>query len=236
MDSISPTSSQTVSFDIEPQVSALGVRVKVLTITGLKNRDTDPAFEQIKHESLQSILQSLKQTPIDQDPILQGFRNLHTAIGFSNRNFPAASESLLEFVLKKHDLPHINLLVDIYNLISVETRLSLGAHDLDFVTGNIHLRLTNGNERFVPLGSMEPKPVRPGGYAYMDDLNDIICLLEVKQVEKTKARLETNKAFFIVQGNAQTGQGELDFAVNRLVQLINQFCGGEAHFLVPLSA
>lgn len=100
---------------------------------------------------------------------MQGFRDLHTALGFSNRSFPAASEILLEYLLKNGRLPQINPLVDIYNLISVETRLALGAHDVHKITGNVHLRITSGNEGFVPLGAVAPKPVRPGGYAYIDD-------------------------------------------------------------------
>ncbi|WP_396133041.1 phenylalanine--tRNA ligase beta subunit-related protein [Faecalibacillus faecis] len=36
----------------------------------------------------------------------------------------------------------MNPLVDLYNLISMDTKLALGAHDLDKTEGNITLRLT----------------------------------------------------------------------------------------------
>jgi DNA/RNA-binding domain of Phe-tRNA-synthetase-like protein len=222
---------QTVQFAVAPEVLDLGVQVAVIAAGGLRNRKTDEGFEQIKRQSIAKILTELAHTPIARDPVLQGFRELHTALGFSNRNFPAASESLLEYVLKNHDLPRINLLVDIYNLVSVETRFSLGAHDLARVSGNIHLRLTTGAEKFHPLGSPEPKPVRPGAYAYIDDDNEVICLLEVKQVEKTKATLETSECFFIVQGNPRTGPAQLQAAVDRLSALLVQFCGGQIRYL-----
>ena len=37
-------------------------------------------------------------------------------------------------------------------LVSIETRLSLGAHDIERVHGDISLRLAKGDEYFVPLG------------------------------------------------------------------------------------
>jgi DNA/RNA-binding domain of Phe-tRNA-synthetase-like protein len=223
--------SETVTFDVAPDVLQKGVRVVVFTISGLENRETDPEFDDLLAESTRNILAELKETPLPEDKVIQGFRNIHTHIGFSNRNFPPASENLLEYVIKNRTLPRINLLVDIYNLVSVETRLALGAHDLAYVSGNVHLRTTTGTEGYLPLGSPVPKPVRPGGYAYIDDDNDVICLLEVKQVEKTKATLNTRECLFIVQGNAATEYAYIQAAAGRLVDLIKHFCGGQEHYL-----
>lgn len=33
----------------------------------------------------------------------------------------------------------------------MDTKLALGAHDLDKIEGNITLRLTQGNENYIPL-------------------------------------------------------------------------------------
>ena len=162
---------------------------------------------------------------------LKGFRQLHTAIGCSNRKNVAAPESLLKHVVKSGQLPHVNLLVDIYNLVSLETRLALGAHDIDKITGNVSLRLTTGQEKFWPLGEAAPRPVRADEYAYVDDGNDVICHLEVKQVEKTKVNLDTTRCFYIVQGNQATeGQYVWD-AAQRLIDLTQRFCGGQPRIL-----
>ena len=82
---------------------------------------------------------------------------------------------LLKNLLKKQEFHKINPLVDLYNLISMDTKLALGAHDLDKIEGNITLRLTQGNENYIPLGSEEAKEVKAGIYSYIDDANDIIC-------------------------------------------------------------
>ena len=111
---------------------------------------------------------------------------------------------LLKKLLKKQEFHKINPLVDLYNLISMDTKLALGAHDLDKTEGNITLRLTQGNENYIPLGSEETKEVKAGIYSYIDDANDIICFSEIRQVDKTKVTNESKDIFFIVQGNKET--------------------------------
>ena len=111
---------------------------------------------------------------------------------------------LLKNLLKKQEFHKINPLVDLYNLISMDTKLALGAHDLDKIEGNITLRLTQGNENYIPLGSEEAKEVKAGIYSYIDDANDIICYSEIRQVDKIKVTNESKDIFFIVQGNKET--------------------------------
>lgn len=87
---------------------------------------------------------------------------------------------LLKNLLKKQEFHKINPLVDLYNLISMDTKLALGAHDLDKIEGNITLRLTQGNENYISLGSEEAKEVKAGIYSYIDDVNNIICYSEIR--------------------------------------------------------
>jgi DNA/RNA-binding domain of Phe-tRNA-synthetase-like protein len=222
---------QSLSFAVSDQVKALGWNGIGLEITGLQNKESDPQFERLKNETIQKILGTLSPELLKTDPLLKGFKQLHEKIKHSNRETIAASENLLSFLLKTGKIPHINLLVDIYNLVSVETRLALGAHDIERISGNVQIRLLDGSENFRPIGASEPKKVRPGDYAYIDDGNDILCWLEVKQVEKTKVTIDTHDCFYIIQGNYATSTEYLINAANRLVSLTKQFCGGQEKML-----
>jgi DNA/RNA-binding domain of Phe-tRNA-synthetase-like protein len=213
-------------FIVEKAVKDLGLRGIYLIMNGLRNTAHNSEFDVNKETKIKSILEQLTEETIEGDQILQGFRDLHTMVKKSNRKNVASPENLFKLVLKNQTLPHVNLLVDIYNLVSLETRLALGAHDLHKVEGNIHLRLTNGNEKFLPLGASETKPVGQGEYAYVDDSNEIICYLEVRQIEKTKVTLESTDCFYIIQGNQNTSPEYLEKAANRLVELTKRYCGG----------
>lgn len=132
---------------------------------------------------------------------------------------------LLKNLLKKQEFHKINPLVDLYNLISMDTKLALGAHDLDKIEGNITLRLTQGNENYIPLGSEEAKEVKAGIYSYIDDANDIICYSEIRQVDKTKVTNESKDIFFIVQGNKETSDKYVKDIAKELITVLTYYLG-----------
>lgn len=219
-------SADNVQFDVAPEVLALGLKIRTFVIRGLRNRAADSEFTRLQNDVLAEILPALSPESIAADPVLAGFRQLHEAAKVSNRKNISAPENLLEFLAKFHKLPQVNLAVDIYNLVSVETHLALGAHDAVHINGNVHLRFTTGQEKFWPIGAAEPKSVKAGEYSYIDDANDVLCRLEVRQVEKTKVTLETTDVFYIVQGNAATDDAALQTAAARVSELTTRFCGG----------
>ena len=152
-----------------------------------------------------------------EDLILHGFRTLHEKVKRSNRKFPASPEELVRIFTETGRFPRINLLVDIYNFISLKTKLALGAHDMNNIKGNVTLRLTAGDEKFYPLGSNALTPVPPGEYSYIDDENNIICRMEVLQVEPTKITTDTTDVFLIVQGNENTGNNYIESGANKFL-------------------
>ena len=218
-------------FDITAAAQSLGLKALCFVIEGVRNQHTHPEFEKLKAQTLAQVTADLSSEAIQTDPILSGFRALHDAIGRSNRKNVASPESLLKLILQTGGLPRVNLLVDIYNLVSVKTRLSLGAHDLSAITGNVQLCLTDGSETFWPMSSDKPKVVSPGEYAYIDDAHNVLCRLEVRQCEGTKIALDTTDGFFIVQGNARTPETYLHETTSELLALIKRFCGGRARLL-----
>lgn len=64
-------------------------------------------------------------------------------------------------LLKYGDMPFINQVVDIYNVISMESRLCVATHNLDKIDGNLTVRFSDGTEKYIPLGQDEPVPMPP---------------------------------------------------------------------------
>jgi len=222
----------TLRFHVAPDVLASGLTVACFTLGPLQNTPPTPQFERFRNEVLQEILQDLTREQIATDPILQGFRRLHEAFGVSNRRNIAAPENLLRLLLKTGTLPRIHPAVDLYNLASVQTRLSLGAHDIARLVGDVYLRRTDGTEAFRPLGASEPTGIAPGEYAYIDTgSNEVICRLEVRQGDKTRLTLDTTECLYIVQGNASTPVSTLKTATELLMEWTRRFLGGQDRLL-----
>ena len=213
-------------FHITPAVRDLGVRGAFAVLTDLDNRHEPEGLATWRDDLVQRLRVELTAGFIDTDPTLAGFRALHDRIGRSNRRFPASAEALVALFQRKGLVPTINPLVDLYNGVSLETRLSLGAHDLATIEGDITLRMTDGTERFVPLGATAAEPVPASEYGYIDERGEILCRLEHRQCERTKVTSATTQAFYIVQGNAATPAAMIEAALDRLVSLTTAHCGG----------
>jgi DNA/RNA-binding domain of Phe-tRNA-synthetase-like protein len=215
-----------MEFTITDQVRGLGVRGAYAVLTGLDNRIRDPTLQAWRAALAQRLATELHAGFIESDPILRGFRDLHDLVRRSNKRFVSSAEALVGLFQRKGVIPEINPVVDIYNAVSLETRLSIGAHDVAHVRGGITLRLTQGGERFVPLGAAEPEPIQPGEYGYLDDSGEVLCRLEHRQCQRTRVTDETTACFYIVQGNAATSRDMLEHALRRLVARTVEFCGG----------
>lgn len=220
-----------MKFIIADEIKKTGIPVQGVLIKNTKNKQSDSKFEDYKAKVIAQIKQDYTLENLKADKIIQGFKELHTSFGISNRKNNAASENLLDFVLKRGNIPSINLLVDIYNLISVQSKLALGAHDVKYIGGNVTLRLTKGNENFHPIAYPEAKAIAKNEYAYIDDDNDVLCRLEVRQCEKTKVTLDTSDVFYIIQGNLHTTENDLSIATEQLIDLTTEFCGGTAEVI-----
>ncbi len=220
-----------LSFTVSEDVLNLGVKIVTARISNLTNSEVNAEFEEYKNSELEKIKNEWASKKYKDDPILAGFRDLHTKVGRSNRDYVASPEGLRWLFLERGRFPHINTVVDIYNLVSLRTGLALGAHNIEAVNGSISLRLTKGDEVFIPLGKSEPVPIFSGEYAYVDDNNNIICRLEVLQVEPTKVTPSANDIFVIIQGNANTTDEYVRTAAEEVCSLITKYCGGDVLFL-----
>ncbi len=219
-----------LSFTITPEVEKIGVKVVTAHIWDVDNT-VDPAkIDGVIDAEIEKLKSTLTGS-LKEDSILQGFRELHSKIGRSNREYIASPEKLLSLLIERNIFPRINPIVDLYNLISVKTRLALGAHDVRNINGTISLRMTSGNELFIPLGTEQPQPIFPNEYGYCDEEQKVLCRMEVLQCEQTKTVRDTTELFLIIQGNRYTEIAYVTDAAKEVCELITSICGGNSRFL-----
>ena len=222
-----------MEFFVEQAVLDAGVKIVFAKICGLDNHGEDPEWAAYRDKRLEELFEEYAELDVHADPILEGFNILHDKTGVKRRKNIPASENLIKLLKKNHGMFYINQAVDIYNLISLESKLALGAHNIDRVDGNVTLRFTDGSERFVPIGQTEPVPVVPHEYCYCDDANEVLCRLEVRQVEKTKVEESARNIFYIIQGNEATPDELLHETAQRVIDLTTAYCGGSGRIILP---
>jgi DNA/RNA-binding domain of Phe-tRNA-synthetase-like protein len=159
-------------------------------------------------------------------PGVLAFHELLRKVGVNPRREQPSVERLLGLALKRGDLPAVNSLVDAYNLVSVRSLCSLGAHDLDAFAPPATLRLLTGREAFTPLGSEAAEPVTPGEYGYVDARDRVLCRLDLLQADFSKVTTATTNALLIIDATAAHPPGALRQAFSDALELVARHCGG----------
>lgn len=220
-----------MEFIVEDKVKELGVKILGFKIEGIDNISITEEFENWRERKIKELIEKYKEYDIKNDNVIEGFYELHQAVGVPRRKNLPASENLIKLLTKREELVHINKAVDIYNIISIDSKLCLGAHDIDKVSGNVNLKITDGTENFIPLGSEEKKSIKQGEYSFVDDDNDVICWLDIRQVDKTKVTENSKNILYLVIGNKENTYEELEKVMNEIITITTKFCGGKATIL-----
>ena len=222
-----------MEFFVQKEVLDAGVKIVFAVVEGVDNHKNDAQWQAYRNQRIAELYEAYQGLNVHADPILEGYNLLHDKTGIKRRKNIPASENLIKLLLKHQGMFYINQAVDIYNLISLESKLALGAHNMDRVDGNVTLRFTDGTERFQPIGQAEPIPVKPHEYSYCDDANEVLCRLEIRQVEKTKVDETAQNIFYIVQGNEATDDALLQETARQIVDTTIRYCGGTGRVITP---
>ncbi|MBQ8706744.1 MAG: hypothetical protein IJ523_01505 [Succinivibrionaceae bacterium] len=83
---------------------------------------------------------------------IRGSRAVYRAFGRNPGRYRVSSEALIRRVRRGDELFHINSVVDVNNLISVESGLSVGSYDLGRIRGGVTLRKAEAGEGYRGIG------------------------------------------------------------------------------------
>ena len=222
-----------MQFRVEKAVLDSGVKILFAVMENIDNTGENAEWNEYREKRLTELYAQYEDIDVHADPILEGFNILHDNVGVKRRKNIPASENLIKLLLKNQGMFYINKAVDIYNLVSLETKLALGAHNIDNVSGDVTLRFTDGTERYIPLGQEQTVPVAPHEYCYCDDDNEVLCRLEIRQVNKTRVDENTCNIFYIIQGNDATPDSLLNDAAELIITLTVKYCGGSGRIIKP---
>jgi len=103
----------------------------------------------------QAILRLQEPRAVLESPQILATRAAYKALGKDPARYRGSAEALLRRVLAGKGLPRINAVVDIINLVSVESRLSIGLYDLAHVQGDIVFRAGRAGETYKGIGKYD---------------------------------------------------------------------------------
>jgi DNA/RNA-binding domain of Phe-tRNA-synthetase-like protein len=90
-----------------------------------------------------------------ESPAIRATRAGYKALGKDPARYRGSAEALLRRILSGKNFPQINAVVDIINLVSVESRVPIGLYDLANVQGDIVFRAGRAGETYKGIGKYD---------------------------------------------------------------------------------
>jgi DNA/RNA-binding domain of Phe-tRNA-synthetase-like protein len=204
----------------------------VLLASGLTN---GPSPDTLRAEYLaeqEAVRARIGAEPLSQIPSLAAWRGVFRGFGLDPTQYRGAAEALLRRLTKKGEIPSINTLVDIGNLVSIRYALPVALFDLRVTIGAITVRFATGDERYTTLneaGEAQPAHPEPGEVIFADETGLVIARRWCwRQSDESAMRDDTTQALVTVEAHHAGGLVDVGAALDDLQSLLARYAGGDS--------
>ncbi|MBU4404181.1 MAG: hypothetical protein L6428_00450 [Candidatus Aminicenantes bacterium] len=164
------------------------------------------------------------------EPRLASWREAFRQLGYKPGDNRPSIEALLRRVLRGQELPTINALVDIGNIVSLRHLLPVGSHAIDVLTQDIALRPASGAEQFTAFGSDQAEHPLAGEFIFTEG-NAVLTRRWIwRQANHTLTLPQTTAVEFNLDALPPIAAADLDAAAGDVMELVERFCGGQTRF------
>ena len=199
----------------------------VILAHALKNSPTPTALKEIYFAEQQAVIDRIGSTPLSELTPLSAWRAAFRDFGVNPTKYRSAVEALLRRLTKKGDIPSINAVVDICNLISIRYQVPVAAFDARHLNGPITVQFANGDENFTPLFEKAPEHPETGEVIFADDAKLVVARRWCwRQSDQSATRQDTTDAVFTIEAQHPNNQDYVQAAQADLLELLQTHVGG----------
>jgi DNA/RNA-binding domain of Phe-tRNA-synthetase-like protein len=195
----------------------------------VRNGDSPPELVAMLREAEASLRQQTSLEQISSHPSIAAWREAFRTLGVKPSEFRSSIEALGRRALRDQELPSINTLVDIGNILSLRHMIPAGGHAIDVLTQDIALRPATGQEIFVPFGETSdetPEHPNPGEIVFVEG-NTVLTRRWVWRQSNHTLTLPTSSAIELnIDGLPPVTPAEVEQICQEAMDLIKRFCGG----------
>ena len=209
----------------------------VVYATGLDNTTVSSSLSDLYRVEQEQVRAEIGDAPLSEIPSIAAWRGTFSRFGVKPTQYRSATEALLRRLSKQGDIPSINPLVDLANLVSVRHRLPVAVFDQRAATGVTTVRFAGGHEPFTDLGADAVTNPEPGEVIFADEA-DLVSARRWcwRQSSQSAARPTTIEALVTVEGQHDDAEDDVKNATEDLLDLFGRFQTGadlRSGFLSP---
>ncbi|WP_329330347.1 B3/4 domain-containing protein [Streptomyces luteogriseus] len=220
------TLTLTVSDDV--RALAPGFTHVAIEAHGLVNGPSNEAGSALLDDAARRLAARLDGRAPHEDPHMAAWRQVYTAFGSKPSRTRNSAEALARRALSDAGLPRINLLVDLYNAVSVAHLIPVGGEDIDRIEGDMRLIRATGEEDFVTVAGGAETVEHPdtGEVVWRDDMGVTCRRWNWRQGPRTRLTEETTSGVFLLESLAPMPVAEVAAAAAELAGLLAEFSPG----------
>jgi DNA/RNA-binding domain of Phe-tRNA-synthetase-like protein len=141
---------------IDPELLATCPRVALACVTAdVVTRPSSAELDQELRTCEERVLKLPEPKAVLESPAILATRAAYRALGKDPARYRGSAEALLRRVIAGKGLPRVNNVVDVINVVSVESRLPIGLYDLQHVQGDIVFRAGRAGETYKGIGKYD---------------------------------------------------------------------------------
>lgn len=220
----------TLTLTVSDEVRALAPGFTYVAVEAyeLTNGPTTEASSALLDDAARRLAARLDGRAPHEDPHMAAWREVYTAFGSKPSRTRNSAEALAKRALSDAGLPRVNVLVDVYNAISVAHLIPVGGEDLDLIQGGMRLVRATGDEDFVTVAGGEETVEYPdaGEVVWCDGVGVTCRRWNWRQGPRTRLTEGTVSGLFLLESLAPMPVAEAEAAAAELAELLEKFSPG----------
>jgi DNA/RNA-binding domain of Phe-tRNA-synthetase-like protein len=202
----------------------------VILAFDVQNGPSPDGMVQMLRDAESSVRRQVSIENIAEHPKIKPWREAYKAFGAKPSEFRSSVEAMARRALRNEQLPSINALVDIGNIVSLEHLVPVGGHSMDDLSQDIALRLATGEENFVPFGSTEVEHPLSGEVIFAEGNTVLTRRWTWRQANHTLTLPETRSIEINIDRLPPVELEEIHAIANQVMGLVREFCGGNMRY------
>ncbi len=204
----------------------------VVRAYGVTNGPSSDELVALLRKAEAHVRNHLKTEDLAEHPRMVSWREAYRAFGAKPTKFRPSMEAMARRVLKQQEIPSINALVDIGNIVSLRLLVPAGGHAIDVVEQDVALREAVGDEEFTAFGSDQVENPLPGEIILVEGKTVLTRRWTWRQANHTLVLPTTTDLEVNVDGLPPVEVSEVEDGCRQIIELIERFCGGNADYEV----
>ncbi|NML44416.1 hypothetical protein HHL11_11680 [Ramlibacter sp. G-1-2-2] len=197
-----------------------------LVVVRAASNDQPPLEELLRAEEAR-LQERLRGANVAEHPNVNAWRDAYRRFGAKPSEHRSSIEAMARRVLKPDQLPAINPLVDIGNIVSLRYLLPAGVHPLPADGDGIALRRTAPGDAFIPADGSPAEAPLPNEVVFCQGNNVLTRRWTWRQAAGTQTLPQTSDVFFNVDALPPVTDADLRAAMADIEQLVREHAGGQ---------